>query len=117
MRVAIGGHAYRSTIARMGGQHLIALNAENRRRAGAEPGDAVEVELELDTAPREVTVPPDLAAALEGERAAREFFDGLSYSKRSACVTWIESAKRAQTREARIARAVELLGRGTAPRG
>jgi hypothetical protein len=115
--VTLGGHTYRSTVARMGGQNLIALNAENRKLAGVEPGDEVDVDLELDSAPREVTVPGDLQAAFKGEPAAKKFFDAMSYTNKSACVIWIESAKKAETREARVAKAITMLNEGKPPRG
>ena len=62
---------------------MVSLSAEHRAGAGVAGGDEVEVDLELDTAPREVEVPADLAAALDAEPAARSTFDGLSYSNRS----------------------------------
>jgi hypothetical protein len=62
--VTLNGHTYRSSIASMGGAFMISLSAENRAAAGVAGGDTVEVDLELDTAPREVDVPDDLASAL-----------------------------------------------------
>jgi uncharacterized protein YdeI (YjbR/CyaY-like superfamily) len=75
-------------------------------------GDTVDVEVELDTAPREVTVPLDLAAALDADEAARRTFDGLSYSNRSWHVLQIEGAKTAETRERRIRKSIEALREG-----
>jgi uncharacterized protein YdeI (YjbR/CyaY-like superfamily) len=117
VRVTLGGHTYRSTVARMGGQNLIALNAENRKLSGVQPGDEVDVDLEVDTAPREVAVPSDLQAAFKGETAAKKFFDAMSYTNKSACVTWIESAKKTETREARVVKAIAMLNEGKPPRG
>ena len=71
VRLTIGGHTYRTTVARMGGRFLVALNAENRQAAGVAAGDQVDVEIELDDAPREVEVPTDLAAALDQDPEAR----------------------------------------------
>ena len=68
VRVTIGGHTYRSTVAAYGDVFMLPLSAENRMAAGVAAGDEIEVELELDTAPREVTVPADLAAALDDDR-------------------------------------------------
>jgi hypothetical protein len=51
----------------MGGRYLLPLNAENRAAAGVAAGDEVAVDVELDTEPREVVVPADLTAALEGD--------------------------------------------------
>ena len=62
VRVTINGHTYRSTLASRGGQFMLPISAENRASAGVAAGDEVEVDIELDTAPREVTVPPDLGA-------------------------------------------------------
>jgi uncharacterized protein YdeI (YjbR/CyaY-like superfamily) len=65
--------------------------------AAATDGDEVDVELELDTAPREVPVPADLAAALDRDPAARQRFDSLSYSRRQAHVLSVEGAKTDET--------------------
>ena len=78
--VTVGGHTYRSTIASMGGRFLLPLSAENRTAAGLAAGDPVEVDVELDEAPRAVEVPADLAAALDAAPAARARFTELSYS-------------------------------------
>jgi hypothetical protein len=110
--VTIAGHTYRSTVAPRADRFLIPLSGENRTAAGVAAGDEVEVDIELDTAPRTIDVPPDLAAALAADVQARQFFDGLSYSQQGGYVTWIESAKKAETRAARIPKAVELLREG-----
>ena len=110
--VAIGGHTYRSTVAVYGGAYYLPLSAENRAAAGVAAGDEVDVDVEVDTAPREVAVPADLAAALAAEPAAARAFDALSYSLRRRHVLAVEQAKAASTRERRIAKIVEEL-RGT----
>jgi hypothetical protein len=110
--VTIGGHAYRTTVARMGGRYLIPLSAENRTAAGAAAGDEVDVDIEPDTAPREVEVPADLAEALAGDAAAQATFDGLAFSHRKEWVRWVEEAKKPETRATRLARTVESLRAG-----
>jgi uncharacterized protein YdeI (YjbR/CyaY-like superfamily) len=80
-----------------------------RGPAGVEAGDEVDVEIELDTEPREVTVPDDFAQALDREAAAKRFFDGLSFSQKQWFVLGIEDAKTAATRERRIGKAVDRL--------
>jgi hypothetical protein len=110
--VTINGYTYRSSIAAMGGESMISLSAENRAGAGVAGGDEVDVELELDTAPRVVTVPPDFGAALDAEPAARRTFDALSYSNQSWHVLQIEGAKSDETRQRRIAKSVEALREG-----
>lgn len=109
VRVTIGKHTYRSTVAVMGGEFMIGVSAENRESAGVAGGDEVDVALELDTQPREVTVPPDFAAALKRDAKARRSFDGLSYSKKRSYVEPIEKAKTSDTRQRRIAKAVATL--------
>jgi len=109
VRVTVGGHTYRTTVATMRGRFLVPLSAANREAAGVAAGDEVEVAIELDSAPREVDVPDDLAAALAGEPAARQFFDGLSFTHRKEWVRWVTEAKRAETRTQRVARTVEAL--------
>jgi len=108
--VTIGNHSYRSSVTRYRGAFMIALSAENRAAAGVSGGDEVEVDLELDDAPRTVDVPADLAAVLDGE--AEEFFDGLSYSHQRAYTLWIDEAKKPETRAARVAKALEMLREG-----
>ena len=110
--VSLGGHTYRTTVARMGGRFLVPLSAENRTAAGVAAGDRVDVDIEADTGPREVTVPGDLAAALAQDGTARATFDALSYTHRKEWVRWIEEAKRAETRASRLAKTVESLHAG-----
>jgi hypothetical protein len=110
--VTIGGHSYRTTVARMGGRFLIPLSAENRSAAGVAAGDQVEVDIELDSGPREVAVPGDLAAALAHDDAARANFGQLSFTHRKEWVRWIEEAKRPETRATRLTKTVESLRAG-----
>jgi uncharacterized protein YdeI (YjbR/CyaY-like superfamily) len=70
------------------------------------------VNVELDTEPREVSVPSDLAAELERDAKARDFFETLSYSQRKWYVLPIEQAKTDETRQRRIAKAIEMLREG-----
>jgi hypothetical protein len=112
IRVTIKGYTYRSTVAVMGGVYMVGVSAENRAGAGVKGGDEVDVDIELDTAPREVSGPPDFAIALEAEPNARRTFEGLSYSNKSWHVLQIEGARTNETRQRRIARSVEVLKAG-----
>jgi uncharacterized protein YdeI (YjbR/CyaY-like superfamily) len=98
----------------MGGAYMVGVNAEHRAAAGVAGGDQVDVEIELDTAPREVSVPDDLAAALDAEPEARRTFDGLSYSNKSWHVLQVTGAKTDETRQRRIAKSVGILKEGRA---
>lgn len=110
--VTINGYTYRSTVAPMGGTFMLPVSAEVREAAGVAAGDEVEVDVELDTAPREVTVPQDFSEALDQDAGARRFFDGLSYSNKRRIVLSIEDAKTPETRQKRIAKAVTSLHEG-----
>ena len=108
--VTVSGYTYRTTVAPMGGAFWIPLAAEHREAAGVAAGEEVDVVVEFDSAPREVTVPDDLAAAFDdGVRAA---FDAQAYSHRKEWVRWVEEAKKPETRATRIERTVESLRQG-----
>jgi hypothetical protein len=108
----VNGHTWRTSVARMGGEFLVGLNRAVRQEAGVEAGDTVDVELALDTAPREVEVPQALADALAADDEAREAFDRLAYTHRKEYARWIEEAKRDETRRRRLAQALEMLRQG-----
>lgn len=112
VRVTINGYAYSYTVARRGERYLVGVNADVRERAGVVAGDRVDVEVELETGSREISVPSDLAEAIEAEPAAQAFFDSLTTSQRKWFVLDVEGAKRPETRRRRIAKAVEMLRQG-----
>ena len=112
VRVTINGHTYRSSVAPRGGRFLVGVSAENRANARVAAGDEVEVEIELDTEPRQVTVPPDLERAIGGDAKARQFFEELSYSRKQWFVLSVEGAKTPETRQRRIDKALEMLREG-----
>jgi len=109
VRITMNGYTYRSTVAVMGGRFMVGVNAENREKAKVAGGQDVDVDIELDTEPREVVVPADFAAALGRITKAQKYFDGLSYSKRKAFVVGVEGAKTEETRRRRIEKAVADL--------
>ena len=112
VKVTINGYTYRSTVATVSGAFMVGVSADVRDKAGVAGGDAVDVDIELDTEKREVTVPADFAAALEDDEAAKRFFDGLSYSNKSRFVFAIEDAKTPETRQRRIDKSVIQLHEG-----
>ena len=114
--VTINGYTYRSTIAAYGDRYYLPLNRHNRQGAGVAAGDRIEVTVDADPEPRRVEVPPDLAAALQESDAARTNFEGMSFSHQREYVEWIAEAKREETRERRVASAVERLSKGKTQR-
>lgn len=97
----------------------LVLGAAWRRECGVEPGEEVTVGLHAE-GPQRSDLAPDVAAALDAEPAAAEFFDSLAQFYRRGYLRWIDATKRRpEVRAARIAEVVELLkaGRKERPRG
>lgn len=104
-----GGYSYRTTTAVMGGKNLISFNADTRAKTGRGAGDEVEVTLEHDTAPRTVEVPEVLAIALAADPVAAAAWAKLAPSHQKAHVTAILDAKSDDTRNRRVAKAIDML--------
>ncbi|MFC5788528.1 DUF1905 domain-containing protein [Agromyces tardus] len=107
--VNVNGYEYRSTVAVMGGRYLIPFSSDRRAATGIAGGDAITVDLEVDSTPRTVELPADFAAALDATPGAREAYERLAPSHKKAHVTAIESAKAADTRQRRIDAAVAKI--------
>lgn len=112
--VRIGGYEFRTSIARMGERYMLGVSNERRAESGMAPGETHDVEVTLDTAPREVELPEDLATALAADAEAKIFFDTLSYSKQSWHVLKVLEAKTPETRARRVRTSVEMLRDGRA---
>jgi hypothetical protein len=108
VRGTINGFPFRTSISPMGGRHLMTVNKTMREGAKADQGDTVSVVLERDDQPREVEVPVELAQALVKAKVAKQF-DEMSYSCRKEYCAWVADAKKDETRERRIAKAVEMI--------
>ncbi|HEX8094742.1 YdeI/OmpD-associated family protein [Jatrophihabitans sp.] len=112
VRVTANGNTVAARVARMGGENLLGFSKQLRADLGVGIGDALDVVIALDTAPREVELPPELVAALGEDAAARAAFDGLAPSHRKEFARWIDEAKRDETRRSRTAQALEMLRTG-----
>jgi hypothetical protein len=113
VHVEVNGYTYRSTVAVMGGQYMIGVSAQVREAAGVAAGDVLRVCLTVADTPREVDVPPDLAAALAADPAAGAFFSTLSNSLQRYHVDTVTGAKTPETRQRRIDKALALFRAGT----
>ncbi|HEX4009501.1 MAG TPA: YdeI/OmpD-associated family protein [Solirubrobacteraceae bacterium] len=110
--VTINGYTWRTTVSRMRGEFLVGMSKANREGAEVQAGDTVTMHLALDTQPREVEVPPALAAALHDDAEADAKFAALAFTHRKEFARWIEEAKREQTRERRVTQALAMLREG-----
>lgn len=109
VRVSIDGFTFSLTLGSMGGKVMIPVSAERRAAAGLTGGQTYEIGIEIDTAPETIEIPDDLAAALADAGAANGFA-ALAPSRRKEHVRAVNDAKSAETRQRRIAKAVEAAG-------
>ena len=109
VQASFDGVPYRGSIVKMGGVMMLGVTKAIMAQAGAGPGDVLDVVVQNDEAPREVEVPPQLATALKGNRAAAAVWDRLSFSHRREYVGYIVEAKKQETRAWRVEKTIEAL--------
>jgi hypothetical protein len=107
------GVSYQGSLAKMGGEYAALLvRSDVRKQLGdPQPGDLIHVRLELDSAPRIVTLPEDAAERVAADSEAAAFWETLSPSNRRNYTQWIEEAKKPETRQRRIDETVARLAR------
>ena len=108
---SVNGYGVRGSLGSDGKQYFLPLGAVWRRDSGLEAGAKVEVVLSPE-GPQSETLSPDVASALDAEAQAKAFFESLATFYRNTYIKWIESAKRPETRAARIKEMIELLKAG-----
>lgn len=109
IKVTINGFTYRSTVAVMGGYFMVGVNADNRAAAKVKGGDTIEVTIQLDTEPRTLALPMAFKKALDENPEAKKAFERLSYSKQQVHVLPIAQAKKEETRQRNIDKAIQVL--------
>jgi hypothetical protein len=113
VKALIDGEPYRGSLANMGGGcHRLGVLKALREKIGKGEGDKVRVVLERDTEERVVEVPEDFQKALNKNKAAKAVFEKFAFSHQKEYVRWIEEAKKAETRTARIEKAMEMIAEG-----
>lgn len=113
VKAMIEGVPYRGILTRMGTEyHMLIILKGIREQIGKTFGDEVTITVEPDTEPRVVEVPRDLMRELKKDRDAKASFDKLSYTHQREYVMWINEAKREETRQNRIVKAIEMLKQG-----
>ena len=110
--VRVNGQTFAGRIGRMGGEALLGFNRAVREQTGVAVGDELELEIALDSEPRAVEVPEDLAERLADDDAARAAFDAIAYTHRKAFARWVADARRPDTRRRRIAETLTMLREG-----
>ena len=109
VKISLNGYEYRSTIAVMGGKFMLPVSAEHRTGAKIKGGDSLTVTLELDTEPRILEIPADLATAFEQNASAKAKFEALSYSQKRLHTLSVQGTKNPETRAKRVIKAIEAL--------
>ena len=112
VKVAFDGVSYTGTMVKYGRpQHMLPMLKAIREQIGKGPGDTVAVVLERDESIRTVEVPPELAKLLKKERLL-PVFEKLSYTHRKEYCRWITEAKKEETRQTRLAKAIAMIRSG-----
>ena len=110
VKALIEGVPYRGTLVRMGTEcHLLLILKSIREQVGRTFGDEIKVTVEADVEERVVTVPAELRRAFRSEKEAKAVFEKLSYTHQKEYVTWINEAKKDETRQNRVAKTIEML--------
>jgi hypothetical protein len=113
VRATVNGVSFRSRLSVYGGKSYLGFTAAVRKAAGISLGDVLDISVEVDDEPREVELPSALTVALEANPDAAAVFSGLAFTHRKEYETWIAEAKRDETRERRVVKAIEMLTAGT----
>ena len=110
VKALIEGVPYRGTLVRMGSEHHMLLILKGiREQIGKTFEDEIRVVVEPDVEPRLIEIPKDLSKEFKKDKQAKAIFDKLAYTHRREYVRWIEEAKRAETRQTRITKTIEML--------
>lgn len=112
VRLTVNGYSYRSTVATVDGRLMVGFSADHRAASGLRGGDAVEVDIELDTEPRTVELPDDLRAALAADPEALVTFNKLSNSNKGYHVSLVTGTNNPETRQRRIQKSIAALHAG-----
>jgi uncharacterized protein DUF1905/bacteriocin resistance YdeI/OmpD-like protein len=110
--ITLNKYTYRSTVAVMGGKYLVPLSKEHRTNAAVNGGDEIEINIRLDTAPREVEIPNVLKTLLAKNKKALLNFEKLAPSSKKKVVLLIESAKTEVTLQSRVTKLIATLETG-----
>jgi len=110
IKAMIEGVPYRGTLVRMGSEcHMLIILKGIREQIEKTFGEEIKVVVEADIEPRVIEIPKDLLKEMKKDKDAKALFDKLSYTHRKEYVTWVEEAKKAETRRDRVAKTIAML--------
>ena len=109
IRAVIAGHPYRGSLMPSNEGFCLGVLKTIQQSAGVSRGDAITVELDLDTAPRVIEPPADLAHVLAKDKRASAAWEKLSYTNKREIAMSLEGASRSETRKRRLSSALERL--------
>ncbi len=112
VNVTFDGVPYRGSLTNMGFGHMVILRKDVKAKVGKSHGDTVSVTIQKDTEERIVEVPQELQDAFKTAPEAKAFYETLSYTNRKEYARWVSSAKRAETKERRLHKSIEMLNNG-----
>ena len=113
VKATFEGVPYRGILTRMGTEkHILIILKDIREKIGKTFGDEVNMTVELDTEPRVLELPKELVKELKKDKEAKMFFDKLSYTHQREYVNWINEAKKEETKQNRILKAIAMLKKG-----
>ena len=105
----IAGHPYRGSLMPTREGFCLGVLKAIQQAEGLQRGDTVTVDLVLDTAPRVIEPPSDLAAALRRDKRAAAAWERLSYTDKREMAQSLKEAKKSETRERRLAAGLAKL--------
>lgn len=108
IKALIDAVEYRGLLTPMGGKYGVFMNKEVRDKVGKTYGDLVHISIEEDDEPRVVEIPDDLLQLMI-ENEVKPFFDSLSFTHQKEYVQWILDAKKEETRQNRLVKAIEMM--------
>lgn len=113
IKATFDGVPYQGSLGRYGSKDfMLIILKEIREKIGKGDGDIVKVTFHEDLEPRAVKVPIDFQKLMNQEPIALDFYKKLAYTYQKEYIRWIEGAKRQETRERRMKKAVEMLKLG-----
>lgn len=104
------GIEYRGSLTKMKHQcHWVGVTQAIRKKIGKKPGDIIHVVLKRDDQPRVVDIPVEFKKVLSANPDIAAFYDTLSFTHRKEYARWISEAKKEETRQRRLTKALEML--------